>query len=153
MIADETPPMSRTIRRFREVAGISQAELGRLVGYSQAAFDKYETEREPRYSIVVEIEKALDLPRGTLFAAAGYAPTLNASEAVAMDPSLDADQRQAVNKEIVRARGRRSAKTQVDSAALVLADESLPESDRREIARLIESLRYVNRSKRWGEKH
>lgn len=144
--------MCAAIARLREAAGISNNELSRLLGIVQGTSWKYEHTREPGYQEVQAIEKVLKLPQGTLFAAAGYAPVIDAVDAVHLDSSLNEAQRRRIVEAITRARGKRRVHQAVDSAAMVHADTSLPDHDRLAIARMIESDRYTNQSKISGSK-
>ena len=56
------------IRYYREIAGISQAELGRAVGVSQQAVNKYEHfEMNPSIATAVKLSEFFEVPISALF--------------------------------------------------------------------------------------
>ncbi|MFL6054726.1 MAG: Scr1 family TA system antitoxin-like transcriptional regulator [Actinoallomurus sp.] len=59
--------LGAAVRRYREAAGLIQAQLAERVNYSEGWLSNLETGRlRPRRKAVVAIEKALDLPEGPL---------------------------------------------------------------------------------------
>lgn len=76
------------IAQVRAAQGLTQGQLGELIGESQTTVSDYETakSRVPLY-IVVAIEDALGLPRGFLLRAAGYvAEPVDVAEALRQAP-------------------------------------------------------------------
>lgn len=56
------------IKEVREAKGLSQTELGRLVGLSEPAINRYERgNRKPSRRKLDDIAKALDVPLKSLF--------------------------------------------------------------------------------------
>ncbi len=145
--------MCRALKSAKSAAGISEQALADLVGVSQAAVWKWLNWREPDYPIVVALERGLGLPQGTLFAAAGCAPAIDAVSAVELDPILTASQKKAIIESIEQARGRRKAPTNhVDAAALIQGDPSLREADKDHISATIRQFRDLNLAKAQGSR-
>jgi transcriptional regulator with XRE-family HTH domain len=96
--------MCHAIRRLREQSGISNNELSKLLGVAQSTAWRFETNREPGFAECQLIERVLNLPLGALFVAAGYAPTVDVTVAVELDPDLRAGQKKRIIAVIERAR-------------------------------------------------
>lgn len=91
------PTICAAIRDARIETGLSQAELGRRLGLSQASLTRLETTQIPTVDRLFAIEAALDLPPGTLLYRAGYLPRIaDARDAISNDPDIPGAIRRAL---------------------------------------------------------
>jgi len=79
MKAGQFPPTCSAIRRRRGAGGISGWDLACRRGVIHHTGNRYERDRDLANEAVDVIEQALNLPRRTLFSAAGRVSRLNAS--------------------------------------------------------------------------
>ncbi len=125
---EDHPPLCRALRMVMDVMHITGVELAQLLGRSQSAVARYYAEREPDLAMTVEIEKALGLPGGALFALGGYTPSMASSDvlaALAADASLTDPQRMDLLRLVVETL-RRNETPQPNLRGAVESDVRLP---------------------------
>lgn len=92
------PELTRAIRDCYEGKGIGQVQLAELSGIPQQTISRLARgETAPRLPQLAAIESACGRPRGWIVVQAGFGPDVQSvADAVAMDPDLDDDGREAV---------------------------------------------------------
>ena len=130
-----------------DLTGVSGMELTRRLahlGRSQSSVARYYTDREPDYAMTLEIERALKLPRGTLFSMAGYAIDSNADSLAAIldDQTITNQQRFVLMFMALEAMtGRPTTEPHADALAALVNDRRLPEGRRRQMIELVQQFR------------
>jgi transcriptional regulator with XRE-family HTH domain len=93
-------PVGAAVRQARLGAGLTQTDLGRALGVTQAAVSYWESGQNiPSWDDLASIEKACRLPRGAIFRLAGFAPEYSVVEAILTDPDLTSEYRRLLAEE------------------------------------------------------
>ncbi len=148
MLKEQHPPLCRALKTVMTVTGTTGVELARLLDRSQSAVARYYADREPDFAMTVEIEKALGLPGGTLFALAGYTASsheVDALAALASDETLTDAQKQHVVFILLDAlREHGSYAAPGDTMKAVSADPRIAPTRKRMLAQVIGAYREEN---------
>lgn len=83
--------LGRVLTQLRRNAGVTQVELARAVGVDQTAVSRWEHAKDVFPAVLIPMmEATLDVPHGTMWAAAGLLNVTPVAQAIYADESLDA---------------------------------------------------------------
>lgn len=83
--------LGRVLTQLRRNAGVTQVELAKAVGVDQTAVSRWEHAKDVFPAVLIPMmEVALDVPHGTMWAAAGLLDVTPVPQAIYADGSLDA---------------------------------------------------------------
>lgn len=138
--------MSRALKKLMTVLGVSGMDLTRRLETSQSTVARYYSDREPDYLMAGRIEEVLGVPKGTLFALAGYTPigSTDSVSAILADETLTEGQKFSLLFPLLDGIRAEGTDQPIDSLEAVLADLRVPTQRRRILAEMIQTYRAGN---------